>query len=72
MTPGIQEYILSAAYDRATAAERRFLESFKASTAHSGAALAAEPGSIDADTEQRASEQETWRELERQERGRAA
>jgi hypothetical protein len=68
----MQEYILSAAYDRATAVEQRFLEGFKASMTHSGAAFAAEPSSIDAGAEQRAIEQETLRELERQERGHAA
>ncbi|MFD5659384.1 hypothetical protein [Streptomyces hirsutus] len=68
----MQEYILSAAYDRATAVEQRFLEGFKASMARSGAAFAAEPSSLDANAEQRAIEQEAWRELEQQERGRAA
>ncbi|WP_237694104.1 DUF1778 domain-containing protein [Streptomyces sp. SID2888] len=68
----MQEYILSAAYDRATAVEQRFLEGFKASMARSGAAFAAEPSSIDASAEQRAIEQEVLRELEQQERGRAA
>ncbi|MFC8373796.1 DUF1778 domain-containing protein [Streptomyces sp. CB02400] len=68
----MQEYILSAAYDRATAVEQRFLEGFKASMARGGSAFAAEPSSIDAGAEQRASEQEALRELEQQERGRAA
>ncbi|KAF3470124.1 hypothetical protein GL259_00350 [Streptomyces sp. Tu 3180] len=68
----MQEYILSAAYDRATAVERRFLEGFKASMARSGAAFAAELSSIDAGTEQRAAEQEALRKLEQQERGHAA
>lgn len=68
----MQEYILSAAYDRATAVEQRFLEGFKASMARSGAAFAAESSSIDAGTEQRAGELEALRELERQERGHAA
>ncbi|MEZ3181860.1 hypothetical protein KYY02_25260 [Streptomyces pimonensis] len=68
----MQEYILSAAYDRATAVEQRFLEGFKASMARSGAAFAAEPSSIDVGAEQRVSEQEALRELQRQEQGRAA
>ncbi|MFE9776422.1 DUF1778 domain-containing protein [Streptomyces sp. NPDC005931] len=68
----MQEYILSAAYDRATAVEQRFLEGFKASMARSGAAFAAEPGTLDAGAEQRAIEQEALRELDQQERGRAA
>ncbi|MFD4956814.1 hypothetical protein [Streptomyces sp. NPDC058451] len=68
----MQEYILSAAYDRAIAVEQRFLEGFKASMARSGAAFAAEPSSIDAGAEQRAIEQEALRELDQQERGHAA
>ncbi|MFE0420689.1 DUF1778 domain-containing protein [Streptomyces sp. H23] len=68
----MQEYILSAAYDRATAVEQRFLEAFKASKDRSGAAFAAEPSSIDISAEQRATEQETLRELEQQERSHAA
>ncbi|MFF8882926.1 type II toxin -antitoxin system TacA 1-like antitoxin [Streptomyces flaveolus] len=68
----MQEYILSAAYDRATAVEQRFLEGFKASMARSGAAFAAEPSSVDTGTEQRVLEQEALRELEQQERGHAA
>ncbi|MFF1542714.1 hypothetical protein [Streptomyces sp. NPDC058291] len=68
----MQEYILSAAYDRATAVEQRFLEGFTASMARSGAAFAAEPSSIDVSADQRAVEQEALRELEQQERGHAA
>jgi hypothetical protein len=68
----MQEYILSAAYDRATAVEQRFLEGFKASMARSGAAFAAEPSSLDPGAEQRAAEQDALREIESQERGHAA
>lgn len=68
----MQEYILSAAYDRATAVEQRFLDGFKASMARSGAAFAAEPGTVDPTAEQRAAEQEAQRDLENQERGHAA
>jgi hypothetical protein len=68
----MQEYILSAAYDRATAVEQRFLEGFKASMGRSGAAFAAEPSSTDPSAEQRAAEQEARRELGHQERGHAA
>ncbi|MBQ1092842.1 DUF1778 domain-containing protein [Streptomyces sp. B93] len=68
----MQEYILSAAYDRATAVERRFLEGFRASMAHSGAAFSAEPSGVDPDTEQRAAEAEARRDLDRRERGHAA
>ncbi|MFC9806996.1 MULTISPECIES: type II toxin -antitoxin system TacA 1-like antitoxin [Streptomyces] len=68
----MQEYILSAAYDRATAVERRFLDGFKASMARSGAAFAAESGGADPAAEQRDAEREALRELERPERGHAA
>ncbi|MER6561372.1 DUF1778 domain-containing protein [Streptomyces sp. NPDC001027] len=68
----MQEYILSAAYERATAVEQRFLEGFKASMARSGAAFAAEPGNIDPSAEQRASEREALRELQQREQGHAA
>ncbi|MEV6297740.1 DUF1778 domain-containing protein [Streptomyces sp. NPDC051896] len=68
----MQEYILSAAYDRATAVEQRFLEGFKASMARSGAAFAAEPSSLDPGDGQRAAEQDALREIEGQERGHAA
>ncbi|MFD4509994.1 hypothetical protein [Streptomyces sp. NPDC058457] len=68
----MQEYILSAAYDRATAVEQRFLEAFKASMARSGVAFAAEPGTLDPSAEQRAAEQEARREIEQHERGHAA
>ncbi|MFJ5036211.1 hypothetical protein ACIQB5_51705 [Streptomyces sp. NPDC088560] len=68
----MQEYILSAAYDRATAVEQRFLEGFKASMARTGAAFADEPSSTDPSAEQRAAEQKAKRELEHQKRGHAA
>lgn len=67
----MQEYILSAAYDRATAVEQQFLEGFKASMTRSGAAFAAEPSTVDPGAEQRAAEQEALRTLEPG-RGRAA
>ncbi|MFE7778511.1 DUF1778 domain-containing protein [Streptomyces sp. NPDC057445] len=68
----MQEYILSAAYARATAVEQRYLEGFKESMARSGAAFAAEPGSSDPGAEQRAAEQQARVELEQPERGQAA
>jgi uncharacterized protein (DUF1778 family) len=68
----MQEYILSAAYDRATAVEQRFLDGFKASMARSGAAFTDEPSSLDPSAEDRAAEREAQRELEDQERGHAA
>ncbi|MBQ0854679.1 DUF1778 domain-containing protein [Streptomyces sp. BH-SS-21] len=69
----MQEYILSAAYDRAVAVERQFLAGFQKSKARSGAAFAAEPSSVDPSAEQRAAEQEAQRELgQHQERGHAA
>ncbi|MFF3326451.1 DUF1778 domain-containing protein [Streptomyces sp. NPDC002889] len=68
----MQEYILSAAYDRATAVEGRFLDSFRASMARSGAVFAAEPSTTDPSAEQRAAEQQAFAELEQSEQGRAA
>ncbi|MFD7446727.1 DUF1778 domain-containing protein [Streptomyces sp. NPDC059909] len=68
----MQEYILSAAYARATAVEGRFLDAFRASMARSGAVFAAEPSSIDVSAEQRAAEQQALAELVQQEEGRAA
>ncbi|MFD5097489.1 type II toxin -antitoxin system TacA 1-like antitoxin [Streptomyces albidochromogenes] len=68
----LQEYILSAAYARATAVEQRFLDGFKESMARSGAAFAAEPSSVDPSQEHRAAEQRARAELERQKRGHAA
>jgi hypothetical protein len=69
----MQEYILSAAYDRATAVERKFLDGFQASMARSGAAFAAEPSSVDPSAQHRAAEQEAQRELgHHQARGHAA
>ncbi|MCG3039607.1 DUF1778 domain-containing protein [Streptomyces fenghuangensis] len=61
----MQEYILSAAYDRATAVERRFLDAFRASMARSGAAFAAEPGAGDPTAEQRAAERAARHEMGR-------
>jgi uncharacterized protein (DUF1778 family) len=60
----MQEYILSAAYTRATALERRFLEGFRESMARSGAAFAAELSTLDPDPEQRAAEIQARQELE--------
>jgi hypothetical protein len=68
----LQEYILSAAYARATAVEQRFLEGFKESMARSGAAFAAEPAGIDPSAEQRDAERQAKAELEQQGRGQAA
>ncbi|MFD9883472.1 DUF1778 domain-containing protein [Streptomyces alboflavus] len=68
----MQEYILSAAYDRATAVERRYLEAFRTSMARSGAAFAAEPSNLDVSAEQRTAEQQAQRDLEQTERGHAA
>jgi hypothetical protein len=69
----MQEYILSAAYDRATAVERKFLDGFRASMDSSGAAFTAEPSGLDPRAESRAAEREALRELEQhQEQGHAA
>lgn len=43
----MQNYILSAAYARATAVEQRFLEAFRASMSHSGAAFACSADDVD-------------------------
>ncbi|MFE6331636.1 DUF1778 domain-containing protein [Streptomyces sp. NPDC057798] len=69
----LQEYILSAAYDRATAVEARFLEAFKASMSRSGDAFAEAAGAADPSGERRAAEQAARRDLEgQQKRGNAA
>ncbi|MFF7976983.1 DUF1778 domain-containing protein [Streptomyces sp. NPDC007905] len=69
----LQEYILSAAYARATAVEERFLEAFKASVARSGDAFAEDGDAADPNAEQRAAEFEARRDLEeQQDRGHAA
>lgn len=49
----MQEYILGAAYARATALEGRFLDAFRASQARSGDAFTREPGDTDPTAEQR-------------------
>ncbi|MER7960215.1 DUF1778 domain-containing protein [Streptomyces sp. NPDC096030] len=67
----LQEYILSAAYARATAVEKRFLEAFRESMSRTSDAFAAEAG--DPSREQRAAELEARRDLEeQQEQGHAA
>ncbi|MFJ2651492.1 DUF1778 domain-containing protein [Streptomyces sp. NPDC087420] len=68
----MQEYILSAAYERATAVENTFLDGFKTSMARSGAAFDAEPSSIDPTPEQRSADQQARQELARREQGHAA
>jgi uncharacterized protein (DUF1778 family) len=64
----LQEYILSAAYDRATAVEARFLEAFKASMSRSGDAFAEAAGAADPSGERRAAEQAARRDLEGQQK----
>ncbi|NUU20352.1 MAG: hypothetical protein HOV68_02380 [Streptomycetaceae bacterium] len=68
----MQEYILGAAYARATAVEDRFLDAFRGSMARSGDAFAAEPGDTDPTPEQRAAERDAERDLSRPGRGHAA
>ncbi|WP_328498944.1 DUF1778 domain-containing protein [Streptomyces sp. NBC_00414] len=69
----LQEYILSAAYARATAVERHFLDAFGESMARSGDAFAEAAGVADADEERRAAELAARHDLEeQQERGHAA
>jgi uncharacterized protein (DUF1778 family) len=68
----IQDYILSAAYARATAVENSFLKAFKDSMDRSGQAFSAEPSTIDPAPEQRAAERQARHDLEPGERGHAA
>ncbi|MFD7555802.1 DUF1778 domain-containing protein [Streptomyces sp. NPDC059835] len=68
----LQEYVLSAAYERATAVEGQFLTGFKDSMARSGEAFAAEVGALDPTPEQRAAELAARAEMETTERGHAA
>lgn len=68
----MQEYILSAAYARATAVENTFLDAFRESMTRSGDVFATEPGTMDPSAEQRAAEQRALAELEQPEAGRAA
>ncbi|MFD3519775.1 hypothetical protein [Streptomyces sp. NPDC058653] len=68
----LQEYILSAAYDRATAVENTFLEGFKASMARGGEEFDTEPSAVDPTPEQRAADLRARRELEGRDRGHAA
>ncbi|TQL18137.1 DUF1778 domain-containing protein [Streptomyces sp. SLBN-134] len=69
----LQEYILSAAYARATAVEERFLDAFRASMARSGNAFAEEAVTADPAEEQRSAELQARQELEEQQgRGHAA
>ncbi|MFI9616713.1 DUF1778 domain-containing protein [Streptomyces sp. NPDC052023] len=69
----LQEYILSAAYARATAVEERFLDAFRTSMARSGDAFTEEASAADPSAEQRSAELQARRDLEeQQERGHAA
>ncbi|MFJ9250900.1 DUF1778 domain-containing protein [Streptomyces sp. NPDC101776] len=69
----LQEYILSAAYTRATAVEARFLDAFKESVSRSGDAFAEAAGTAGPGGELRAAELAARRGLEEQQgRGHAA
>lgn len=69
----LQEYILSAAYTRATAVEARFLDAFKASVSRSGDAFTEAAGTTDPGRELRTAELAARRSLEeQQERGHGA
>jgi hypothetical protein len=69
----LQEFVLSAAYARATAVEGRFLDAFSESVSRSSSAFVADAGAADPSPEQRAAELEARRGLEGQhERGHAA
>ncbi|MEV2248088.1 DUF1778 domain-containing protein [Streptomyces sp. NPDC049970] len=64
----LQEYILSAAYARATAVQDRFLGAFAESMSCSGGAFAEGAGAADPGAEQRAAELEARRGLEEQQK----
>lgn len=68
----MQEFVLSAAYERATAVQQHFNAAFTRSMAHSGSAFEAETAALDRTPQQRAAEGEALRELEADERGHAA
>ncbi|MET7480209.1 DUF1778 domain-containing protein [Streptomyces sp. NPDC005648] len=69
----LQEYILSAAYARATAVETHFLDAFNKSMARSGDAFAEAADAADADREHRDAELAARQDLEEQQkRGHAA
>lgn len=70
----LQEYILSAAYARATAVESSFLDAFGESMSRSAEAFAEAAGVADPSAQQRAAELEARRDLEKPEsnRGHAA
>jgi uncharacterized protein (DUF1778 family) len=57
----MQEYILSAAYERATAVETAFLDAFDVALARTADAFATEPGHGDPTGEERAAEQQARR-----------
>lgn len=68
----LQEYILSAAYDRATAVENTFLDGFKTSMDRVGDAFDTEPSTVDPTPEQRAADRQARQELARHDQGHAA
>ncbi|MEU6497760.1 hypothetical protein ABZ890_46750 [Streptomyces sp. NPDC046984] len=68
----IQDYVLSAAYARATAVEDSFLQAFKDSMERSGHAFAAEPSAVDPTPAQRTAERHAIRDLEPGKQGHAA
>jgi uncharacterized protein (DUF1778 family) len=68
----MQEYVLTAAYERATAVKQHFLTAFERSMDRSGDAFTAEAGSLDPTDEQRAAELAARAEFESTERGHAA
>ncbi|MFI0243152.1 DUF1778 domain-containing protein [Streptomyces sp. NPDC016845] len=67
----MQEYILRAAVDRATAVEKTFLAAFQASQARSGDAFR-DLTDLDPSKEQRAAERDARAELDASARGHAA
>ncbi len=66
----LQEYILSAAYARATAVESSFLDAFSESMSRSADAFAEVAGVVDPSAHQRAAELEARRDLDGRQSGR--
>ncbi|MDX3322871.1 DUF1778 domain-containing protein [Streptomyces sp. ME03-5684b] len=62
----LQEYILSAAYARATAVEKHFLDAFRQSMARSGDTFAEASGSAAPGAQRRAAELDARHDLEQQ------
>lgn len=60
----MQQYILLAAYDRATAVEKSFLDAFDASVSRTYEAFAAEENAVDPSPQQRDAERQAHQDLQ--------